>query len=82
MLREERSRYAWYGDMTFMPHLWDVFKSGRFTVEVIFHPPVSGNEHPNRKALAATCQKLVAEGIEQSLRNNRATPQPLLTAEE
>ena len=67
LLREQRPLYAWYGDMTLTPHLWNVFKHGHFTVDVIFHPPMAAAEYPNRKALAATCQNLIARGIEQSL---------------
>jgi 1-acyl-sn-glycerol-3-phosphate acyltransferase len=67
LLHEERPLYAWYGDMTLLPHLWNVFKHGNFTVEVIFHPAVKPSEYPNRKDLAAACQNMVAQGIEQSL---------------
>jgi lyso-ornithine lipid O-acyltransferase len=67
LLREERSQYAWYGDMTLPPHLWNTFKRGHFTVEVIFHPPVVMAEGSNRKQLAAQCQEIVSRGIEQSL---------------
>ena len=67
LLREERALYAWYGDMTLAPHLWNVFKHGNFTVEVIFHSPLTMAEGVDRKILAATCQKMVAAGIEQSL---------------
>ena len=67
LLREQRPLYAWYGDMTLTPHLWNVFKHDHFTVDVIFHPPMAAAEYPNRKALAATCQNLIARGIEQSL---------------
>jgi 1-acyl-sn-glycerol-3-phosphate acyltransferase len=67
LLREERALYAWYGDMTLTPHLWNVFKRGNFTVDIIFHPPLTTEDYPNRKLLAATCQSIVAQGIEQSL---------------
>lgn len=67
MLREDRARYAWYGDMTLVPHLWEVFKNGTFTVEIIFHAPLTTADYPDRKSLAAACQKIVAQGVEQSL---------------
>jgi 1-acyl-sn-glycerol-3-phosphate acyltransferase len=67
LLPEQRSLYAWYGDMTLPPHLWYVFKHGRFTVEVIFHPALKPDKDADRKTLAATCQEIVARGIEQSL---------------
>lgn len=65
--RALRPMYAWFGDMTFARHLWRVFKSGHYTVDVIFHPPVEASDFPNRKVLASYCQKQVARGIEQSL---------------
>jgi lyso-ornithine lipid O-acyltransferase len=62
--RSWRSYYAWYGDMTLMGHLWNAFKMGRFTVDVIFHDPVSINDFSGRKELAAHCHKVIAEGVE------------------
>ncbi len=67
LLREERALYAWYGDMTLPPHLWNVFKHGGFTIEVVFHAPLTPAHDANRKELAAQCQAVVAKGIEQSL---------------
>jgi 1-acyl-sn-glycerol-3-phosphate acyltransferase len=67
MLREDRSRYAWFGDMTMVPHLWNVFQHGDFVVDVVFHSPLTATDYPNRKDLAGACQSLVAKGIEKSL---------------
>ncbi|MDR3424844.1 MAG: lysophospholipid acyltransferase family protein [Alphaproteobacteria bacterium] len=67
LLHEERAQYAWFGDMTLVPHLWNVFQRGHFTLDIIFHPPLTTADCPNRKILAATSEKLVAKGIEQSL---------------
>jgi 1-acyl-sn-glycerol-3-phosphate acyltransferase len=65
--RARRPYYAWFGDMTLVGHLWNVFKIGRFTVDVVFHPPVSPRAFADRKALASYCQKQVAQGVEQCL---------------
>ncbi|MFA5041339.1 MAG: lysophospholipid acyltransferase family protein [Bdellovibrionales bacterium] len=67
MLREERAQYGWYGDMALVPHLWNVFQHSSFTVDVVFHTPLTVADYPNRKDLAAACQKAVAQGIKQSL---------------
>lgn len=67
MGRDWRLYYAWIGDMTLVKHLWDVFKIGHFTVDVIFHEPVTIHEFGNRKALSAHCQRAVAGGVEQIL---------------
>jgi 1-acyl-sn-glycerol-3-phosphate acyltransferase len=65
--RAWRPFYAWYGDMTLIGHLWNVFKFGHFTVDVVFHPPIAASSFAGRKELAAYCQQQVARGIEQSL---------------
>jgi 1-acyl-sn-glycerol-3-phosphate acyltransferase len=67
LLREERALYAWYGDMTLTPHLWNVFKRGHFTLDITFHAPILPGECANRKILAAACQERVARGIELAL---------------
>lgn len=63
-----RSLYAWYGDMTLVPHLWNVLKLGNFTVDVIFHPAVKPASFPDRKALSQYCHDEVARGIQQCLK--------------
>jgi len=78
LLREQRPLYAWYGDMTLPGHLWNVFKRGHFTVDIVFHPPLTITKGMNRKALAATCQSMVARGIEQSLTGRVAAPEKLV----
>ena len=65
--RAWRPYYAWFGDMTLIGHLWNVFKLGRFTVDVVFHPPTSPQPFADRKVLARYCQQQVAHGIEQCL---------------
>ena len=60
-----RPFYAWYGDMTLLPHLWQAFKCDRFTVDVVFHEPLQARDYADRKALAGICQQAVAKGVEQ-----------------
>ena len=76
ILRDEQHLYAWYGDMTLAPHLWDVFKRGDFTVDLIFHTPIATTECPDRKALAALCHARIAEGIEHARRARPRTAAP------
>lgn len=65
MGRAWRPYYAWYGDMTLVKHVWEVFKIGAFTVDVVFHPAVSIQDFGNRKLLSAHCQQAVASGVDQ-----------------
>lgn len=62
-----RSFYAWYGDMTLGPHLWQALKLGATTVDVEFHEPVTADQLGGRKALAAHCQNVTAEGFSRLL---------------
>lgn len=75
--RSWRPFYAWYGDMTLAPHLWNVLKLGHFTVDIIFHPPVKPQSFSDRKALAQYCHQQVARGIEQCLKGREPVPPPL-----
>ncbi len=75
-----RPLYAWYGDMDLAPHLLRAFRDGRFTVQVEFHPPVSLDDFPNRKALADHCARKVAEGVSRAVAGNRAPPPALAPA--
>lgn len=35
---------AWYGDMTLLPHVWKLLSLGRIDVELIFLPPIKGED--------------------------------------
>lgn len=64
---------GWYGDMTFLPHLWSLMKRGRTLCHIVFGEEVA-TAGKNRKTLAAETharvQKLLA-----SHRRNRESPQ-------
>lgn len=70
-----RPFYAWYGDMDLALRLWQVFQLGGMTVEVEFHPPVTIDGFPNRKALADHCQRSIAQGVARAV-SGRPTPAP------
>lgn len=69
-----RPYYAWFGDMTLLPHLWNVFRIGHFTVDVVFHPPVLARDVGGRKALAAHCERAIAAGLERLLKAPSSPP--------
>ncbi|WP_029010878.1 lysophospholipid acyltransferase family protein [Azospirillum halopraeferens] len=69
-----RPVYAWYGDMDLAPHLWQAFMLGRITVEVEFHPPVTVDAFPGRKALAEHCERAVAAGVARAVSGRHPAP--------
>jgi 1-acyl-sn-glycerol-3-phosphate acyltransferase len=67
MGRLYRPFFAWYGDMEMAPHLWTLLGFGIVTVSVAFHEPVLASAFPSRKALAAHCRSVIAEGVARAL---------------
>lgn len=57
-----RPFWAWYGDMTLVPHLWSLLQLSQTTIELAFHAPVAAESFVNRKALAAHCQAVISRG--------------------
>ena len=55
-----RPAVAWYGDMTFVPHIWGVFQLGDILVDVTFHDPAPDESFKSRKTLAAHCEAVVS----------------------
>ena len=54
---------AWYGDMELGPHLWEITRLGRLTVEITFHAPVTLAQFTSRKELAAHCDRVTRAGF-------------------
>ena len=72
MGRAFRPFFAWYGDMTLLPHLWQALGQGRVQVEVEFHPPVRQSDYATRKSLALHCQRQIRHGHSRALSGRRA----------
>ena len=75
MGRHLRPFFAWYGDMELFSHLWGIVGVGRSTIVLEFHKPVTIRDFPDRKALAAHCQAVVAAGVSSALTGR---PQPAM----
>ena len=75
MGRALRSHYAWFGDMTLVPHLFEMLGIGTVTVEVTFHEPVSGDGFATRKSLAEFCHVVVRRGLDQALSGRQQSPE-------
>jgi 1-acyl-sn-glycerol-3-phosphate acyltransferase len=69
-----RPFFAWYGDMDMASHLWTMVGLGRVGVTVEFHPPVSIEAFPTRKALAEHCWRVVSAGVASAISGR---PQPV-----
>jgi len=78
--RAQRPTVAWYGDMGLLPHVWKFLTASRTRVALRFHEPLVIDDYANRRALAAACHAVVADGVV-TLVSGR-TPAAALTAPE
>jgi 1-acyl-sn-glycerol-3-phosphate acyltransferase len=67
MGRHFRPRFAWYGDMTLVGHLWGCLGAGGAGIDVIFHDAVRLSQFGSRKELARHCRSQVARGLSDAL---------------
>lgn len=58
-----RPFFAWYGDMTLVPHIWEAIGLGAVRVEIDFHPPVTVAEAGTRKHLAMDCHRVISHAV-------------------
>jgi len=70
MGRASRPLFAWYGDMEIGSHFWRLAQHKGLRATVLMHQPLDPLAFPSRKALAATCWDIVADGAS-TLRQNR-----------
>jgi lyso-ornithine lipid O-acyltransferase len=54
------SATAWYGDMDLLPHLWEVLKSGPFSVQVTIHSPL---KKADRKTMARDAETTIRQTL-------------------
>lgn len=60
-----RDTLAWYGDMDFLPHFWQLLHIGSAEVHVHIHPPIHTTQFPDRKALTRHCEQVISAQFSQ-----------------
>jgi 1-acyl-sn-glycerol-3-phosphate acyltransferase len=68
--RRDRPLFAWYGDTDILTHFWRLARRSKARATIVLHAPFDPAACPDRKALAAACAAVVAEGCAE-LRQNR-----------
>ena len=63
--RIDRPIVAWYGDMTFLPHLWRFLRAGGVICEIFYGDPIPVPASANRKALARATERAMRRSAEQ-----------------
>ena len=65
-----RRNIAWVGDTSMVAAMVNFLRSGRITVDIIFHEIMNINNFENRKELALYCEKKILSGINQKIKVN------------
>ncbi len=66
--QSNRDRYAWYGDMELLPHLWQVFGSSEgMDILLVFHPPALATSFSDARACAKWAEVRVRDGLRKHL---------------
>ncbi len=68
--RRDRPLFAWYGDTDIATHVWRLARRPSARATVVLHAPLDPASYADRKALAAACAGVVADGCA-TLRQNR-----------
>jgi 1-acyl-sn-glycerol-3-phosphate acyltransferase len=55
---------GWYGDMSFLPHLWGLMRRGGARCRIVFGAPIDPSACPDRKSLARETQGSVQRLLE------------------
>lgn len=67
--------FAWYGDMTIVPHLFTLVGLGLVTIDVTFHEPALSDQFKTRKEMAEHCYRMVSAGTSRSNQPIAALPE-------
>lgn len=59
----DRTSLAWYGEMTFLPHLWYVLKLSEIEITLNFHPVKVFTRPTCRKLVTYECRQVMEEGF-------------------
>jgi 1-acyl-sn-glycerol-3-phosphate acyltransferase len=74
-----RDRVYWYGDMSFVPHLWDLLGTNRLEVSVKIHPSMETSllqkSSCGRKQLSQACYDAIAQGVNTKTEESLEVPQ-------
>ncbi len=68
---DETLDVGWYGDMTFLPHLWSLMRRGGALCVISFGAPLDPAAFPDRKSLAEATQASVQQLLEDAFRARR-----------
>ena len=65
-----RRNIAWVGDTSMVAAMANFLRSGRITVDIVFHDLLNVSRFKNRKDLATYCESRILSGLNQKIKVN------------
>ncbi len=62
-------RIAWYGNMKFLPHLWNLLAAKSAKVKIIYHSTIYYDDFGDRKSLSKHCEEVISKGVDDIRKN-------------
>jgi 1-acyl-sn-glycerol-3-phosphate acyltransferase len=62
---ENMDMVAWYGDMKFLPHFWNLLAAKGAKVKIMYHSELYYEDFGDRKTLSKHCEDVISKGIEE-----------------
>jgi len=66
-------KVAWYGDMKFLPHFWNLLAARGAKVKIMYHSEIYYEDFGDRKALSRHCEEVITKGVEEIKKQNEET---------
>lgn len=63
-------KVAWYGDMKFLPHFWNLLAARGAKVKIMYHSELYYEDFGDRKSLSKHCEEVISKGVEE-IKNER-----------
>lgn len=68
-----RPKVAWYGAMSLLPHVLELFSLGPIHAVIEFFPPLAPEQLTHRKSIAAECERVLKDAQQRALASERHT---------
>jgi len=65
-------KVAWYGDMKFLPHFWNLLAAKGARVKIMYHSELYYEDFGDRKSLSKHCEDVISKGVE-DIKNSNET---------
>lgn len=71
---DNMDKVAWYGDMKFLPHFWNLLAAKGAKVKIMYHSELYYEDFGDRKSLSKHCEDVITKGVEELKNEQQEKP--------